>query len=144
MKEFTTTIKEWLIEELGNYIGCEQEFYTDANEFAQKVTEGINCDGSVHCNRNLAIEFICDNFYKFGELLEYYQANFGELQDNPFSQPEKWEVIAYIYGVEQLLNNCDALVEAIDNSEEDHFILTDELIISLINNLNENNSDIEF
>ena len=138
---FTSTIKEWLIDELANYKDQDLEVYT--SDLAYKITEDINNTGSVCCSRYHAKEFIKNNFEAFGGLVEYCKNNF-EMTLNPFSEPEKAEVIAYIEGVTVLLNDLECLQEADNTSEFQTIILNNELIDKMIQELKENNFNIEF
>ena len=138
---FTNTIKNWLIDELEDCKGWEREIYLE--DLAYTITETINVDGSVHCSTYQAKEFIEENFDEFGDLVEYCKNNFDEVL-NPFLEPEKAEVIAYIEGVRSLLNDLDSLKEATEKSEYQQIILSDELIDKMIQKLKENEFTIEF
>ena len=59
-------------------------------------------------------------------------------------EPEKAEVIAYIEGVNYLLNNLETLQKEIDKSEYDQIVLTDDLIDNVINELKNNDFEITF
>lgn len=132
---FTRTIREWLIDELANYKGLNIEMYEE--DIASTITERINYDGSVNCSSYEAKKFICDNFAEFGELLDFYNNEF-EIILNPFSEPEKAEVIAYIEGVECLLNSLECLKKAKEQSEDQPIILTNDLIKKMISELEVN------
>lgn len=138
---FTSIIKEWLIDELANYKGQEKDVYL--SDLAYDITEEININGSVNFSRYKAQEFIKENFEIFGDLVEYCKDNF-EMALNPFSEPEKAEVIAYIEGVRYLLDQLDSLREADQQSEYQQITLTDQLLDQAIEELKAKEFEIEF
>ena len=133
---FTNTIKNWLIAEIENY--KDTNLKTHKYDVASIITETIHVDGSVNCSKYLAIEFIKENFEEFGELVEYHKREFGG-DLNPFNEPETAEVIAYICGVEILLNELKCLQKF---AEE--IILTNDLIKEIVEELEQNHFVINF
>lgn len=136
---FTSTIKEFLIDELEERKGCNTQVYI--SDLAYNLTEYININGSVHCSTYKAIEFIKENFEDFGNLIEFAKNEF-EILLNPFLEAEEVEVFAYIEGVRYLLNELKTYQELEENNQE--IILTDEIIDKLIKELEENEFEIEF
>lgn len=141
MNTFTTIIKNWLIDELEERKGENMEVYPE--DLAYILTDYINTNGSVHYSAWEASQFIKDNFYTFGDLIEYVKNNY-DMDLNPMLEPEKAEVIAYIEGVNYLLNNLETLQKEIDKSEYDQIVLTDDLIDNVINELKNNDFEITF
>lgn len=144
MNTFTTIIKNWLIDELEERKGQNMEVCPE--DLGYELTEGINVNGSVHCSAWEASKFIKENFYMFGDLVEYVKDNYAEYL-NPMLEPEKAEVIAYIEGVNYLLNNLETLQKEIDKSEYNQniqIVLTDDLIDNMINELKNNDFEITF
>ena len=141
MNTFTTTIKNWLIDELEERKGQNMEVYPE--DLAYILTDYINTNGSVNFSAWEASQFIKDNFYTFGDLIEYVKNNY-DMDLNPMLEPEKAEVIAYIEGVNYLLNNLETLQKEIDKSEYDQIVLTDDLIDNMINELKNNDFEITF
>lgn len=141
MENFTKIIKDWLIDELEDYKGQNKEVYPE--DLGYELTKYINEDGSVDYSAWQASEFIKENFYMFGDLVEYVKDNY-DMDLNPMLEPEKAEVIAYIEGVNQLLNSVKAIEKAAEESEYEQIILTDELIDEIIKELNASDYDITF
>lgn len=141
MANFTKIIKDWLINELVEYKGQNKEVYPE--DLGYELTDYINKNGSVNYSAWEASQFIKDNFYTFGELIEYVKDNY-DMDLNPMLEPEKAEVIAYIEGVNYLLNNLETFQKEIDKSEYDQIVLTDELIEDMINELKNNDFEITF
>lgn len=141
MNTFTTTIKNWLIDELEERKGQNMEVCPE--DLGYELTEEINANGSVHCSAWKASEFIKENFYMFGDLVEYVKDNYAEYL-NPMLEPEKAEVLAYIEGVNYLLNNLETLQKEIDKSEYDQIVLSDAIIDGMIEELKTSGLEIEF
>lgn len=141
MANFTKIIKDWLIDELEEYKGGNPEVYPE--DLAYILTDYINKKGSVHYSAGEALEFIKENFYMFCDLVEYVKDNYDKYL-NPMLEPKKAEVIAYIEGVEQLLNSVKAIEKAAEESEYEQIVLTDELIDEIIKELKSSNYDITF
>ena len=141
MENFTKIIKDWLIDELEERKGENLEVYPE--DLAYILTDYINTNGSVNFSAWEASQFIKDNFYTFGELIEYVKDNY-DMDLNPMLEPEKAEVIAYIEGVNYLLNNLETLQKEIDKSEYEQIVLTDELIDEMIKELEASDYDITF
>lgn len=104
MKNVSEIIKNAIIEKLNDYKGIT--IY--ACDLAYKLFETENCNGSVHCSRYKATEFIKVNFDAFGQLVEYYEENM-DMVLNPFLYPEKSEVIMYIEGASSMLSQCQII-----------------------------------
>lgn len=89
-EQLLNEIKSYLIDNLSDYKGC----ISYAFDLSYLLTERENSNGSVYCNAYQTKELIKDNFDLFGEFLEYYKENLGEML-NPFSEPEKTHVIFF-------------------------------------------------
>lgn len=125
--ELLKEIKTYLINKLNDYKGCS----TYADDLAYLLTECENANGSVYCNTYETKEFIKNNFDLFGDFLEYYENNFGELL-NPFKEPEKAHVIFLIESCSQILN----LSQYLDDNSGKKIELDEETINILINDIN--------
>lgn len=126
-EQLLNEIKSYLNEKLNDYKGCNSY----ASELAYLLTEGENANGSVYCNTYQTKELIKANFDLFGDFLEYYKQEFGEML-NPFSEPEKTHVIFLIAATEQILNSSKYIQDNWDNQIE----LTDEVIKILKQDIN--------
>ena len=140
MEKFTRDIKDFVIDELPNFVGSE--IYADAYEFANEITEGINADGSVTYSTYEAEQWIKECFSEMGDVVKYCDENY-DMTLNPFLEPEKAMVIAYIIGAEILLSNNKALTEAFETSEYNEIEFTQELCDKVIEELENDTKDIE-
>ena len=127
-KTFYTDLRNTIIERLNDYKGVE----VYGSELAYTLFEGENANGSVLCNTYLTKEFIKNNFDLFADFLEYYKDNFGESL-NIFGEPEKVHVILLLEAAQMVLSNLDTVDEFWNDSKE----LTEELINSIVEELNE-------
>lgn len=132
MENYNELIKNFLITELEERKDYDLDLYSF--ELANDITSSININGSVHYSTYKAKEFIRLNFNFMGEVVDYYKENL-DMVINPFSEPENAEVLAYICGVESLLNQSKALREADEDSEHSKITLTNELIEVIISEL---------
>lgn len=121
-EQLLNEIKKYLTGKLNDYKGC----YSYGVDLSHLLTEGENANGSVYCNTYQTKELIKANFDLFGDFLEYYKQEFGEML-NPFSEPEKTHVIFLIVATEQILNSSKYIQDNWDNQIE----LTDEVIKTL-------------
>lgn len=119
MKSFSEFCKEYLFEQLDEYVGTTEY----ACDLAYKLCEGCNIDGSLTYCRQTAIEYLCEWYYDAADYSEYEQMNFGE-RSNPFESPEAYMVKMVICGINCLLSRC----EVIDESWNDELELTPEVI----------------
>lgn len=120
-------IKSYLTEKLNDYKGC----YSYGVDLSHLLTEGENANGSVYCNTYQTKELIKANFDLFGDFLEYYKEEFGEML-NPFSEPEKTHVIFLIMATEKILNSSKYIQDNWDNQIK----LTDDVIAILKKDIN--------
>ena len=102
MKKFTTELKETIIDRLNDYknttvYGCDLSY---------TLFESENATGSVLCNTYLTKEFIKENFYLFGDLVQYVENNIDVVL-NPFKEPEKSHVWLVMEGGCSLLSRLD-------------------------------------
>ena len=132
--ELLNEIKTYLINKLNDYKGCS----TYADDLAYLLTESENANGSVYCNTYETKELIKNNFDLFGDFLEYYENNFGELL-NPFKEPERVHVIFLIESCSQILN----LSQYLEDNSGNEIELNEETINILANDIN-NFKELEF
>lgn len=100
-QNITNEVKSYLIDKLNDYSGCTSY----ACDLAYLLTEGENANGSVYCSTFETQELIKANFELFGDFVEYYNDNIGEVL-NPFREPEKCHVIFLIESVSLILQKC--------------------------------------
>ena len=125
-KTFTAELIETIISRLNDYkntnvYGCD---------LAYTLFEGENANGSVLCNTYKTKEFIKENFYLFGDLVEYVQDNIG-MTLNPLLEPEKAHVWLLLEASQGILSK----LPTIDKSWNDEKELTPKLIKQLTKEL---------
>lgn len=138
---FTSTIKNFVIDQLENRKGENLRVYISDLDY--KLTEEINVNGSVHCSTYKAEQFIKGNFEEFGYLVKLAQEEYGTIL-NPFLEPDKAEVWAYIEGTRILLGESEVLQEIEEENNYDEIVLTDELIDKIIEELQSKEFEITF
>jgi len=136
MKNFTTQLKQTIIERLNDY--ADTTVY--ACDLAYTLFEGENANGSVLCNTYLTKEFIKENFDLFGDLVEYVNDNL-DMKLNPFTEPEKAHVILMLESAQSILSQLDY----INDNWNDKIELNSEVMEVLtqqLNNLDINDENI--
>lgn len=125
-------VKEFLLDEIENY----EDFYEYGCDIAYLVTSEINSNGTVEFSTKGTIEKITDNFEEYGSVFEYMQDNFGEVI-NPFNNPERFDVQAYIIIAGQILSQ----VPIIQKNWNEQFILTEEIIKQIQQHIEDDKGD---
>lgn len=105
MKTFLTYVKDFITENISDYVGYD--IY--GADLAYTLTEDINRTGSATCNRYKAMEYIKEWFEDAAEVYRYQVENYGSASINPFEDPEGWMVCMIIEGVNNILGQCDAI-----------------------------------
>lgn len=95
-------VLEFLVKELEN----REEMDCYACDLASILTEYSNCDGTIEYSTNETIEKIRAYWWEYSSVFEYAKDNWG-LTINPFENPEKFDVIAYIVIAEELISRCN-------------------------------------
>lgn len=101
------SIKEFAIYELQQLENVD----VYACDLAYEITQSINYDCSVTYSTYDAIEWIKENFSELSEVVEACEWSYGEKICNPFHEPERFQVIIYIYVIERLLASCEFINE---------------------------------
>ena len=99
-------------------------------DLGNKLTEGINVDGSATYFTYEAKEYIKEWWNEASECYQYEKDNYGEVLHNPFEEPEAFHVCMIIHGVENILNQCETVTDNENWNNEIEF--TDELIDKII------------
>jgi len=121
-------VKQFILNDLEDCTGTKFE---DARALADRITEGINADGTATYWRQEAIDYIKEWWYEAGEFIEEYELEFGEKpQHNPFSEPELFHALMVIIGCEKMLGNLECL------KERENFTLTKTLVNKITAELN--------
>lgn len=83
-----------------------------------------NVNSSITYSSYKAMEFIKEHFEAAGAYWNYAKDNFGEVEHNPFEEPEAYMVCMVIEGVNSLMSQVIGNHDDWDNQVE----ITDELI----------------
>ena len=97
-----------------------------------KLFESEYYNGSFTCNSYAAIKWIKDYFEELSEVVEEYEDEFGISVPNPFSEPEKFQLVVITYLADKILSN--AIYNAgldIDETIELTYKVTNDIIEAL-------------
>ena len=61
---------------------------------------------SYSCSSYKATKWIKDYFEELGEIIEEYEEEFGYSVPNPFSEPEKFQLVVITYIADKILSNA--------------------------------------
>ena len=110
---FTTYCKEYITDRLSDYKGGI--FYLC--DFASEITKCDNVNGSITYSSYKAMEFIKEHFEAARAYWNYAKDNFGEVNHNPFEEPEAYMVCMVIAGVNSLMSQAIGNPDDWDNKE---------------------------
>ena len=133
-KTFTAELIETIISRLNDYKGTSNYMC----DLSSMLFVNENIDGSVLYNAYQTKEFIKENFYLFGDLVEYVKDNMNYTL-NPFQEPEKAHVWLLLEASQSILSK----LPTIDKFWNDEKELTPKLIKQLTKELNALNIDDE-
>lgn len=120
--------RDYILNRLEDFKG--QSFY-DCYELAREITYCDNVSGSFTYSTFLAKQYIKEWFNDLGEVLEDYEAQFGEpLNINPFNNAEHFHAVMVILGVEKMLSELKTI-------PQEQFKLTEAFIKDIIKELND-------
>lgn len=122
-----TEVRDYLIESLEG----REDIICYSCDLASTLTEDINRDGDVECDTHRTIEKIREYWYEYSSVYEYTRDNWG-IEVNPFKEPDKFDVIAYIAIAEELLYRC----KYIDENWDEEITLTKSIIKKIKRQLN--------
>ena len=74
-------------------------------ELGYKLFENENINGTYY-NRYDSIQWIKDYFEELDEIVEEYEIEFGDSVPNPFSEPEKFQIVIILYIANRLTSNA--------------------------------------
>ena len=75
-------------------------------ELGYGLFENENINGTYSYNRYDSIQWIKDYFEELDEVVEEYEDEFGYSVPNPFSEPEKFQLIIILYISNKLVYNA--------------------------------------
>lgn len=128
-----------ILDKLEDLRDCDEKFY--GCDLAYSLFESENVDGTATYSTYEAQEWIKEYFDEIGDVVEEIKFSLGaENIYNPFTQAEVFMVTIILEGASYILSQC----ELIDQNWNDEFVLTNENIDILINELNASNKTIEF
>lgn len=135
--EFTEAVINFICDEVAGYVG--REVYPE--DLDTVLTEEINMTGSVNCSTYCAKQNIVANFHLYGSLVEFLENEFGE-KLNPFKEPERAEVIAYIEAARILIDGSEVYQKWAQENDYQKAEITEEFAIALAEDIRENGENI--
>lgn len=136
--KFTEAVVNFICDKVADYVG--QEIYPE--DLATVLTEEINMTGSVNCSTYLAEENIAANFHLYGSLVEFLENEF-DTKLNPFKEPERAEVIAYIEAAKILIDGSEVYQKWAQENDYQKTEITEEFAIALAEDIRENGKNID-
>lgn len=136
--EFTKAVVNFICDKVAGYVG--QEVYPE--DLAMRLTEEINMVGSVNCSTYLAEENIAANFHLYGSLVAVLE-NELDVKLNPFKEPERAEVIAYIEAARILIDGSEVYQKWAQDNDYEKAEITEEFAITLAEDIRENGENID-
>lgn len=137
-KEFTEAVVSFICDKVAGYVG--QNVYPE--DLAMVLTEKINATGSVNCSAYWAEENIAANFHLYGSLVKFLE-NELDTKLNPFKEPERAEVIAYIEAARILIGNSEVYQKWAQENDYQRTEITKEFAIALAEDIRENGENID-
>lgn len=107
--DFKSWLEGMISEALDEYKDYPRDVY--GSDLAYTLFEGENINGSVTCSSYEAREFIKEHWDAAGDFHEYMKDSFGEVLQNPFDNPEAFQVGMLLEGAQQLLSQCHFIKE---------------------------------
>lgn len=136
--KFTEAVVSFICDKVAGYVG--QEIYPE--DLAMRLTEEINMTGSVNRSTYLAEENIAANFHLYGSLVDFLE-NELNMQLNPFKEPERAEVIAYIEATRILIDGSEVYQKWAQENDYQRTEITKEFAIALAEDIRENGENID-
>ena len=107
LEDYVTYCKDFAVDSLENLRGWNSSAYMC--DLGNRLTEGINIDGSATYSRHKAKLYLQEWWYDAAEVYDYQKMHFGEVLHNPFDSPEAFHVCMIIHGVENILWQCPTI-----------------------------------
>lgn len=136
--EFTEAVIEFICDKIADFVG--RKVYPE--DLAMKLTAEINITGSVNCSTYLAEENIAANFHLYGSLVEFLE-NELDTKLNPFIEPERAEVIAYIEAANILIGGSEVYQKWAQENDYQKTEITEKFAIALAEDIRENGENID-
>lgn len=136
--EFTEAVVEFICDKIADFVG--QKVYPE--DLAMTLTEEINMTGSVNCSTYLAEKNIAENFFLYGSLVDFLE-NELNTELNPFKEPERAEVIAYIEAARILIDGSEVYQKWAQANDYQKAEITEEFAIALAEDIRENGENID-
>lgn len=136
--EFTEAVINFICDEVAGYVG--REVYPE--DLASVLTEEINITGSVNRSTYWAEENIAANFHLYGSLVAFLE-NELDVKLNPFKEPERAEVIAYIEAAKILIDGSEVYQKWAQENDYQKAEITEEFAIALAEDIRENGENID-
>lgn len=136
--KFTEAVVNFICDNVADYVG--RKVYPE--DLAMRLTEEINMTGSVNYSTYLAEENIASNFHLYGSLVEFLE-NELDTELNPFKEPERAEVIAYIEAASILIGGSEVYQKWAQENDYQKTEITEEFAIALAEDIRENGENID-
>ena len=136
--EFTEAVVNFICDKVADYVG--QEVYPE--NLDSVLTEEINATGSVNCSTYWAKENIAANFHLYCSLVEFLENEY-EMKLNPFKEPERAEVIAYMEAARILIESSPVYQKWAQENDYQKAEITEEFAIALAEDIRENGENID-
>lgn len=124
--EFTEAVIGLICDKVADYVG--QKVYPE--DLAYKLTEEINATGSVNCSAYWAEENIAANSHLYGSLVAFLDSEL-DTRLNPFKEPERAEVIAYIEAARILIGGSEVYQKWAEENDYKKTEITEEFALAL-------------
>ena len=111
MKNFDELVKKELIRMLDDYEDCSMY----GCDMTYTLLEKYNIGGTYTYSSYESKKMIVEYFEDFGEIVENFEFNFGPMNINIFTEPEKFIVVMLFQKAEQLLSKVPFVDENWNN-----------------------------
>lgn len=124
-------LKKWAAEHCINRLENLEGAEIYMGDLATELTERENMDGTVFMSTQKSWDFISQNRYDAGDVLDAWVSETGTCQPNPLSDPEGFCVLMLEHYVREVLDECPS-VESFGQGKQE---LTREMIDALTEEL---------
>jgi hypothetical protein len=124
-------LKKWAAEHCIDRLEELEGAEINMGELATELTESENMDGTVFMSTQKSWDFISQNRYDAGDVLDEWVSETGTCKPNPLSEPDAFCVLLLEHYVVEVLDACPSVESLGDGKQE----LTREMIDALTEDL---------
>lgn len=124
-------LKKWAAEHCIDRLEELEGAEINMSELATELTDRENMDGTVFMSTQKSWDFISQNRYDAGDVLDEGVSETGTCKPNPLSDPDAFCVLMLEHYVQEVLDDCPS-VESLGDGEQE---LTREMIDALTEDL---------